>query len=92
MGPHFKKLVIHKMSLDAVPAGGGIGSALKFLSDPQGMAQSSRAAKEWVESAIALIRTAAEPNPWKTSTDEEIAGELLRQIEERKKSQRNAPR
>ena len=85
LGPNFKKLLIHKMSLDAVPAGGGVGSALKFLSDPQGMAKSSRAAKEWVESAIMLIRTAAEPNEWKNATDEEIAGELLRRIDERKK-------
>ena len=80
-----QKLISHKMSLDAVPPGGGLKSALDFLMTPGKLAESSRAATEWVRLAIAGIRTAAEPNPWKTADDEVIAGELLRLIEERKR-------
>jgi hypothetical protein len=46
--------------------------------------RSSRKAKEWVDAAIQTVRGVREPNPWKNATDEEIAGELLRQIDNKK--------
>jgi hypothetical protein len=90
MGPNAKRLMIHKMSLDAVPTGGGMKSALDFLMTPGAMATSAKAATEWVSAAILAVRQATEPNPWKNSDDEKIAGELLRLIEERKKQQRES--
>jgi hypothetical protein len=80
-GPNVKRLIVHKMSRDAVPPGGGVGNAIGFLSDPKKIAAGARAATEWVEAAIAAVRAA----PGCTfTTDEEIAGEILRKIAERK--------
>ncbi len=76
------------MSLDAVPPGGGLKSALDFIMTPGAMATSAKAATEWVNAAINVVRLAAEPNPWKNSDDEAIAEEILRLIEERKKQQK----
>ena len=87
-GPNVKKLIAHKISLIAVPVGGGIGSALNFLKDPKAIGNAAREATAWVETAIRAIRLAGEPNPWKTADDEAIAGELLAQIEAKKKSSR----
>ena len=83
-----RKLIFHKMSLDAIPKGGGIADGIKFLSDRNGMVKSLHAADQWVIGAIAAIRNAGEPNPWKDQTDEAIAGEILRKIEERKNEHR----
>jgi hypothetical protein len=80
-GPNVKKLIIRKMSTDAVPKGGGIAAALGFLADPSRIVAGARAATQWVETAIRAVREAAEPNPWKTADDEAIAGEILRGIE-----------
>lgn len=85
-GPNVKKLIVRKMSLIAVPAGAGIGSALNFLTDPGAIGAAAREATEWVEMAIRLIREASGDNPWKDRSDEEIAGELLGRIGEREGS------
>lgn len=84
-----QKLIAHKMSLDAIPKGGGFADGVKFLMDKERIVASSKAASEWVQTAIHLIRTAAEPNPWKDADDEAIAGELLRQIDEKQASTRD---
>jgi hypothetical protein len=83
-GPNTKKLVIHKVSLDAIPKGGGVADGIKFLSSRELISKTIRAADEWVKTAILAIRQAAEPNPFREATDEEIAGEILKKIEERK--------
>jgi hypothetical protein len=80
-GPNVKKLIIRKMATDAIPGGGGLADGIRFLSDPQGLSKAARAATEWVTVAIRAVREAAEPNPWKAATDEDIAGEILRKIE-----------
>jgi hypothetical protein len=82
-GPNFKKLVIHRMSIEAIPAGSGLAAGIEFLSTPGRIAQGFSLAAEWCERAIEAIRSAAEPNPWKYSTEEEIAADLLRRVEER---------
>lgn len=82
--PNIRKLIFHKMSLDAIPKGGGIADGIKFLSDREGLSKSLRAADEWVKAAILAVRNAGNPNPWKDRPDEDIAGELLRKIEERR--------
>ncbi len=89
-GPNIKKLIIHKMSMDAVPKGGGFNDAILFLSNKERIVSGALAATQWVESAIQTIRQAAEPNPWKMASDEIIAEEILRQIEEKGKP-KNGP-
>lgn len=79
-GPSFRNLVIHKMSMDAIPDGGGFADGIKFLSNPDAMKEGWRKAQEWCEAAIVAVRAAAEPNPWKSSTEEEICSEILRGI------------
>lgn len=83
-GPNINKLIAHKMSLEAIPPGGGVLSGVEFLLDKDRLIATAKSAKKWVEDAIALIRTGAEPNPWKDAGDEEIAGELLKQIKKRR--------
>lgn len=70
--------------MDAIPKGGGIADGIKFLSDPASIKASAQLAQEWVADAIKAVRLAAEPNPWKDATDEQIAEEIVRQVNERK--------
>jgi hypothetical protein len=83
IGPNVKKLIIHKMSLDAIPPGGGVADGLKFFTDKERISKTLRESNEWVKQAIFAVRNAREPNPWKTTSDEDIAGEILRKIEEK---------
>ena len=84
MGPNARKLFITKMSRDAIPDGGGLADGLKFftISSLERGAIIDKA-MEWTQKAIQLVRTSAEPNPWRAASDEEIAGEILRRIDER---------
>lgn len=83
-GPNINKLFAYKMSIEAIPSGGGTKAGLDFLMNKEKMVEAAKISKKWIEDAISLIRTGAEPNPWKTAKDEDIAGELLRHIEKRK--------
>ncbi len=80
IGPNVKRLVVHRMSQQAVPAGGGLADGLKFLSDPKGVSDAARTATEWVEEAIVSVRNAMGRNPWLHSSDEDIAAEILRRL------------
>ena len=82
MGPNVKKLVIYKISRDAIPDGGGVAAGIGFLSDKNRVADGVRKATKWVDAAIAAVKLAAEPNPWKDADEEAIAGEILRKIED----------
>ena len=82
MGLNVNKLVIRKFTLLVVPNGGGLQSALEALIDSEKRIRLMREAKTWVDEAIRLVRIAP---GCKWTTDEEIAGEILRQIDERKK-------
>lgn len=84
-GPNVNKLIASKMSRDAIPPGGGFADGIKFLSSKQAIVAGAKRATEWVDAAIRAVREAAEPNPWKNATDEEIAAEILRGIEARSK-------
>lgn len=83
VGPNVRKLIARKMSLDAVPAGGGFTAALDFLSRKENITASAKSAKDWVRTALRAVREASAPNPWALSTNEEIAGYLLEKITER---------
>lgn len=79
-GPAVRRLICEKMATDAVPSGGGLSDALGFLSSKEKIAAGARQATVWVEAAIAAVRTAREPNPWKDASDDAIAEEILKQI------------
>ncbi len=84
-GPNVKKLIIAKMSRDAIPDGGGFGDGIAFLlSGPERLMAAAKASTDWVERAIQAVRMATGPNPWKDADDETIAAEILRSIAERK--------
>lgn len=74
IGPNVRKLIAHKMSVDAIPPGGGLMTGVEFLLDKNRVVNSAKVATKWVEDAIALVRTSPD-NPYKT--DEEIAGAIL---------------
>lgn len=85
-GPNVKKLIASKMSVDAVPSGGGLKDALSFITSKEKIIEGAKKATAWVEEAIKMVREAKEPNEWKNADDETIACEILRQIEARKKA------
>ena len=86
--PNVKKLIMRKMSFDAVPSGGGVADAITFLTQPKKIAEGWRKAEEWTRAALAAVRNAADPNPWRYASDEDIAGELLRKANERERTGR----
>lgn len=84
LGPKARKLWALKMARDAVPPGGGMANAIAFLTSAA-LGPRAREAEAWVREALAAVRAAADPNPWREADDEAIAGELLRMIEEERK-------
>jgi hypothetical protein len=68
------------MSLDAIPKGGGFADGLAFLSNKQNVIDSAARARAWVKVALRAVREARDPNPWRLSDNEAIAGYLLEQI------------
>ncbi len=85
MGPNVKKLVARRMAMLAIPPGGGFGDGVALLCDPKKLAATGKDATAWVHEAIAAVRAAPD---CKWTTDEEIAGELLRLAEAREPSAR----
>ena len=72
------------MSVLAIPAGGGFADGLAFFTDQDKRRRIMHEAEMWVAGAIQTVRTASAPNPWREADDETIAGEIMRQVEERK--------
>lgn len=83
-GPNVRKLIVRKMSLDAVPARGGLISALQFLSSKDRIMDGFRTAAAWTYEAIDAVK-ATPDNPY-GDDDEAIAAAILTKIEERKQS------
>lgn len=88
-GPNMRRLAVHRMALDAVPAGGGFADAIRFMSSKDRIVSSAKAAEEWARAAVDAIRNAADPNPWRDADDEAIAGEILRGVAARKSAARS---
>jgi hypothetical protein len=86
LGRNVQRLIARKMALDAVPRGGGMVDALNFLSSKDNITKGARVAAAWVKTACDVVRSAAEPNPFKQSTDDEIAAYLLEQIAQKEQS------
>jgi len=74
------------MSSDAIPKGGGAKDGIAFLSNPKAMHNTFLVARKYIENTILIVRQAKEPNPWKDKSDEEIAGEILKRIEGRRRN------
>lgn len=87
-GPNVRRLIAHKVALDAVPKGGGMGDAIKFISTPGAIGDGLREAARWASAAIAAVK-AAPGNPY-GDDDEAIAGEILRQVEAIKEKARKS--
>jgi hypothetical protein len=86
-GPNVKRLITIRMATIAVPEGTGdpMGHALRTLLSRDALTDVARQATEWVQMALYVARTAPD-NPW--TTDEEIAGEILRRYDERESARR----
>lgn len=80
LGSNMKRLVIHKMSVDAIPQGGCFQDGIRYLSDKQRVSSSARSSREWACNAVDAVRLANDPNPYKEADDETIAGEILRRL------------
>jgi hypothetical protein len=80
MPTNVSKLITRKAAIIMVPSGGGVAAAVGAIVGGR-LFLAMREAQAWVKLAIEAVRTAAEPNPWKNATDEEIAGEILKGIE-----------
>lgn len=78
--PNVKKLIIHKMSMLAIPVGSGKESVALGIQAIMNVAPIYQQARDWVETAIATVK-AAPDCPY--TTDEEIAGVILAGLEER---------
>lgn len=84
IGPNVKKLIIWKMSRDAIPPGGGFVDGIRFLSNPKEIVKIAKAAEEWVKTAILAVKQARDNSYG--NDDEAIAGEIIRRIELRRKN------
>ena len=83
LGPNTRKLIAVVMAKDAIPAGQGLEAGVEFLLSKEGIVAGFRKAMAFVKQAINEVRSAAEPNPWKNASDEEIATEILQKYDER---------
>jgi hypothetical protein len=90
--PNVKRLMFEKLALEAIPPGCGNGLAvgIEFLKTPGALQSGLRAAHDWTQAAIATVRLAAEPNPWKHADDETIATEIMRHVDAKKARKRTA--
>ena len=73
------------MATIAVPPNGGMADALKALTTPGRLTEIAKESTEWVRQALEVVKSAPN-NPF--SSDEEIAGEILRRVEERLRQRR----
>lgn len=84
LGPNMRKLAIRRAAILAVPPGttNPTQAVVDVLVSPKRYAELMRSAVTWAREAVAVYRTAPDRDPG-LDTDEEIAGEILRRIEER---------
>lgn len=86
-GPNVRKLIVEKMSLDAVPSGDGLADAIAFISSSERIVAGAKAATAWVELVIRTVKEAPGDNPY-GDDDEAIAGAFLRGLDERRAMRR----
>ena len=84
LGPNMKHFLAYKVSRLAIPPGGGFAAGIDALTTPGRLAQLSRDALAWCDTAIQAMR-ATPDNPY--GDDEEvIAAAILKEIEHKEGS------
>lgn len=87
LGPNVRRLVATRASqliverAHAQHGGAGVGEVAQGIVDGT-LGLCLREAQTWVTTALALVRSAPGGEAW--PTDEDVAGEILRKLEERK--------
>ena len=89
LGPNMWMLVVNAMSNDAIPKGGGIASGVEYLCGPERVKDSFKNACQFAREAVDTVRGAKGVNPFRNATDEDIAGEILRRLDELRRARRN---
>lgn len=79
-GPNMSRLIVHKISVDAVPGGGGIQSAIDFIMDGR-LEKSAKDASVWALRAVEAVLAA--PDYTGDRTEEGVAGMILKKLDER---------
>lgn len=91
IGPNVRRLIARKMALLAIPVGSGKESfslGLDVITNRDKFSATVHEAAAWVQAAIATMKTAPD-NPY-GDDDEAIAGEILKEIEQREKEMKDA--
>ena len=84
-GPNVKKLIVRRMTVLAIPEGGGLEDGLAFLMDTNRMVKVAKEATNWVFMMIDYVKKAPD---YDGETDEEIAAAVLAKVEELKKERK----
>jgi hypothetical protein len=86
IGPNVRRLIAEKMAAEIIPPGtkDPFMAAMAAIAS-QDMGKRAASAMTWTRAAIEEIRSARGPNPWRNSTDEEIAGIVLKAAEVNRK-------
>jgi len=79
MGKNVKRLLVLKVSRDAIPTGGGFAAGIEFLLNKERMIDVNRKAIAWIEEALAAVK-ATPDNPY-GDDDELIAQAILNKLE-----------
>lgn len=77
--PNLFELVMHRFSVICVPPNTGLNAAIDCIRNNE-LAANWKAARVWAEGALAEVRAASDPNPWRNSTDEEIATFIMERV------------
>ena len=78
-----QRLVIRKMSHEAIPDGGGLQDGIAFLLNQDAMNEGYRRAYKWVQEAIDAVKSAPD-NPY-GDNDEAIADAILAKLDEKRR-------
>ena len=84
LGPNTRELLARFIALEAVPSGGGLGSGLNFLVDPERRRKGIERAMSNLEAALAAVKSAPD-NPY-GDDDEIIAAAILERVKEQEQS------
>lgn len=79
-GPNMSRLIVHKISVDAVPSGGGVQSAIEFIMNGR-LEKSAKEASVWALRAVEAVLAA--PDYTGEKTEEGVAGMILQKLDER---------
>jgi|ERR1700733_159898 len=79
-----KRLQIEFTAWEAIPDGGGLADGIDAIICPGRLSDCLKKAVTRTNAAILAVRNAGEPNPFREWTDDQIAGEILRKVWEKR--------